>query len=238
MIRSLLLSRNDETVHIIARVFKDLEVEMDHCSDSEGALARAVEIRYDAILLDDHVEDAHAVLKKLMGFATCGNSVRIVLAEPKVSMQSIYKTGTQVVIYKPLSVDRVWQALRAVRNLMTRERRRGADRVQAMVPAKISVRHAKWSAMHVLIADISDSGVAIRNAKGNLPVATRVNLEFTLPGKQQPLRCLAELVWQNHRGIGGLRFVDMASHARQELVEWLAAHQKTTRLAAGAGGSH
>jgi PilZ domain len=223
---------------MIARVFKDLEVELDYCSDSDGALARAVETRYDAILLDDHVEDAHVVLKKLLGFATCGNSVRIVLAEPKVNMQSIYKTGSQVVIYKPLSVDRMWQALRAVRNLMSRERRRGGERVQTMVPAKISTRRAKWSARQVLIGDISDSGVSIRNAKGDLPVATKVNLEFTLPGKPKPLRCLAELVWQNHRGSGGLRFVDMPSYARQELAEWLAEHQKTVRRAASVGCNH
>jgi PilZ domain len=236
MLRSLLLSRNDNTVRMIDRGFKDLEVELEFCSESDQFLLRALESRYDAIVLDDHVEDAPLVLEQLLGFATCSKSVRIVLAEPKAVMHSVFKTRTQIVLYKPLSTERLRQGLRAVRNLMARERRRGGKRVSAMVPARISPRHAKAAAIQVLLADISDHGAAIRYEDGDLPVTSSVNLEFALPGNPDRFHCLAELVWQDNQGSGGVRFLDMPSYARQELAEWLKENQKPARRAASAGG--
>lgn len=221
MLRSLLLCRDENIVRMIARGFKDLEVELEHCTESDPFLVRALETRYDAIVVDDHVDEAHLALERTVNFASCKKTVRIVLAEPKAAMPSILKTGSQIVLYKPLSSERVRQGLRAVRNLMARERRRGTKRVAAMVPARVSPRHARLSSIQVLLADLSDSGVAIRYEKGDLPVASTLSLEFTLPGTANRIHCLAELVWQDYHGTGGLRFVDMPSIARQQLADWL-----------------
>jgi len=235
MLRGLLLSRNDNTVRLIDRGFKDLEVELESSSEPDHFLLCALESHYDAVVVDDHVEDAPMVMAQLLGFATCSQSVRIVLAEPKAAMHSVFKTGTQIVLYKPLSTERLRQGLRAVRNLMARERRRGGNLVSAMVPARISPRHAKSAAIQVLLADISDFGAAISYEKGDLPVASAVNLEFALPGNPDRFHCLAELVWQDYQGSGGVRFLDMPSYARQELAEWIKENQKPSRRAATAG---
>jgi hypothetical protein len=234
MLRSLLLSRNDGTVRVIARGFKDLEVELEHCSDYESFLLRAIEVRHDAIVVDDEVDEAHLALEQILEFTTCNKSVRIVLAEHKAPMPTIFKTASQIVLYKPLSPERVRQGLRAVRNLMARERRRGTKRVTAMVPARISPRHARMAAIQVLLADIGDSGAAVRYEKGDLPVTSTLNLEFALPGDPERIHCLAELVWQDYKGSGGVRFVDMPSLARQQLAEWLKESQKPSRRAASA----
>jgi len=83
----------------------------------------------------------------------------------------------------------------------------------------------------VLLADISDFGAAIRYEKGDLPVASAVNLEFALSGNPDRFHCLAELVWQDYQGSGGVRFLDMPSYARQELAEWIKENQKPSRAA-------
>ncbi len=234
MLRSLLLTRDDNTARIITRGFKDLEVELEHCTASDLFLLRAHETRYDAIVVDDYVDEAQLALERIVGLASCSKSVRIVLAEPKAVMPSIFKTGSQIVLYKPLSSERIRQGLRAVRNLMARERRRGTQRVPAMVPARISPRHARNAAIQVLLADISESGAAIRYEKGDIPVTNAVNLEFVLPGEPDRIHCLAELVWQDFQGSGGLRFLDMPSLARQQLNEWLKESQKPARRSASA----
>jgi ActR/RegA family two-component response regulator len=234
MLRSLLLSHDETTARMIARGFKDLDVELEHCAESDEFLSRALETRYDAIVVDDQVEEAHLALSKIANLPNCGKAVRIVLAEHKASMPSIFKTGSQIVLYKPLSSERVRQGLRAVRNLMARERRRGTKRVLAMVPARIGPRHARLSSISVLLADLSDSGAAIRYEKGDLPVANTLSLEFTLPGTANRIHCIAELVWQDYHGTGGVRFVDMPSIARQQLADWLSESQKPGRKAASA----
>lgn len=225
MLRSLLLSRQDATVRVIARGFKDFEVELESCADPEEFVRRLHNGNFDALVLDDEVENAAPVLGQLSAIPSCSKAVRIVLADPKVAMNTIFKTGTQVVLYKPLSTERVRQGLRAVRNLMARERRRGAKRVTAMVPARISARHSRIHAIPVLLADISDTGAAIRYEKGDLPVTGTVHLEFALPGTPDRIHCLAELVWQDYQGSGGLRFADMPNFARQQLSEWLKENQ-------------
>jgi hypothetical protein len=41
-------------------------------------------------------------------------------------------------------------------------------------------------------------------------------------------------VWQDYHGTGGVRFVDMPSVARQQLVDWLSESQKSGRKAISA----
>jgi ActR/RegA family two-component response regulator len=219
MLRSLLVSRDEKTVHIIGRVFKDLEVEFEHCSEAGVAFQILAKHRYDAVMVDDQIEDAAAILERVLELSTCNKAVRIILAEPVAAMHAVFKTGTQVILYKPLSADRVRQGLRAVRNLMARERRRGFGRVATTIAAR--VRHRKEAAIKVSIADLSDVGAAIQCPNGYLPYSGNLQVDFALPGDSDRIQLTAELVWQNNQGDAGLRFLDMASHARKKLAKWL-----------------
>ena len=221
MLRSLLLSRDATTVRMVARGFKDLEVEVEHFSEATTALSHAIKSPYDAVVVDDQVEEACIVLEKLIALPACNKSVRIVLAEPVALLNTVFKTGTQVIIYKPLSAERVRHGLRAVRNLMARDRRRSTKRVVTMLSARVSPRQARGSSRQVLVADLSDSGAAIHCEAGDLPASGNLNLEFTLPGDPELIHATAELVWQNDEGAAGVRFLDMPSYARKRLTQWL-----------------
>ena len=221
MLRSLLLSRDENTARIVARGFKDLEVQLEHFSETETALTHASKHRYDAIVVDDQVEEAHLVLEKMITLPGCSKSVRIALAEPTAAMHAVFKTGTQVIIYKPLSIERVRQGLRAVRNLMGRDRRRSSRRVRTMIPVRVSPRQARGAYKQMLLADLSDSGAAIHCEAGDLPVSGVLNLEFALPGMTELIHATAELVWQDDEGAAGVRFLDMPSYARKHLMQWL-----------------
>lgn len=232
MLRSLLLTSDEQTVRLVTRGFKDLDVELDHVCESSAALTHAAKKRYDAIVVDDKAEESQATLEKLIELHSCNKSVRIVLADPTIAMNAVFKTGTQVIIYKPLSTERVRQGLRAVRNLMARDRRRSSKRVATMLPARVSPRQARSSHRQVLIADLSDSGAAIHCESGDLPLSGTLNLEFVLQGTQELIHATAELVWQNNEGAAGVRFLDMPSYARKQLMQWLKDQPETKRRSA------
>ena len=236
MLRSLLLSRDESTVRIITRAFRVLEVETHHSPESPDALSKLGTSRYDAIVVDDEIDDAHLMLEKVLELPSCSKSVRIALAQPTAKIHSVFKTGTQVILYKPLSPERVRHGLRAVRNLMARERRRGAARVQTMLPARMSSRNTKGAVKQILIADLSESGAAI-NCQDGPVTAGSMSLEFALPGNPERIHCTAELVWQDNEGSAGLRFLDMATYARKQLSEWLKDNAKSDSavMASGAG---
>jgi ActR/RegA family two-component response regulator len=221
MLRSLLLTSDDDVLRSVARGFKDLQVELDHFSDSKLALSHAAGSRYDAIVVDDGIRDSYIVLAKLIELPSCNKSIRVVLADPTAALNAVFKTGTQVILYKPLTAERVRQGLRAMHNLMAQDRRRRDRRVSTTIPARVSHRHSKGSFRKVSVADISESGAALHSATGDLPSSGILNLEFSLPGSPDLIHATAELVWQHQHGGAGVRFLDMPSHSRKLLAQWL-----------------
>jgi DNA-binding NarL/FixJ family response regulator len=236
MLRSLLLSRDEVTVRVVTRGFKDLDVQLQHFSEADVALAHATKHRFDAIVVDDQLEESHLVLQKLIELPGSSKSVRIALVEATATIHTVFKTGTQVIIYKPLSAERVRQGLRAVRNLMGRDRRRSSRRVRTMIPARVSPRQARGAYKQMLLADLSDSGAAIHSEAGDLPISGTLNLEFTLPGTTELIHATAELVWRDDEGAAGVRFLDMPNYARKQLLQWLKV-QPIEKVSAAAHGS-
>lgn len=224
MLHSLLLSNDQDTVRVVSRVFKDLEVDIDHCSETFGALSQAIEHHYDAIIIDDSMEEPHVALQKLIALPSCSTSVRIVLADPAVALHPVFRASTQVVLYKPLSPDRVRHGLRAVRNLMTRERRRGNSRIPITLSARMSPAHSRGAGKQITITDLSETGAAIRCDLDQLPASGGVNLDFSLPNEPEIIHATAELVWQDNKERAGIRFLDMPSHARKQLARWIKEH--------------
>lgn len=214
---SLLISADDNAAKVIVRVFKDLEVECERSTDSKSALATIAKRRYDSVVIDDSMEQAAAVLEKLMEAPGYSKSVRILLAEAQGSTTN-FKGNAQVVLYKPLSPERVKHALRAVRNLMARDRRRGLSRVSTMISARL--RHGRSSGTPVYISDLSDSGAALECGEDVVP-SGNMHVDFALPNDPDRIHAVAELVWQDNQGTAGIRFLDMATSGRKRLAQWL-----------------
>lgn len=231
MLRSLLLSRDDGTIRVVRRCFRDLEVELENYPETKIAIQKAAELRFDAIVIDDVIEDARVLLERVVEFPTCNKSVRIVLADASAKADSIFKAGIQVVLYKPLSVDRVRHGLRAVRNLMARERRRGSKRITTAIPARLSPQYSKGTSKQILIVDLSESGAAI-SVDGDLPATASFNLDFAFPGSSDRTHATAEVAWRNSEGAAGLHFVDMSSYARKQLATWIKQNSKEKPQAA------
>lgn len=214
---SLLISADDTAAKVIGRVFKDLEVECEHSTDAKAALATIGKRRYDAVVVDDSLEQAAAILERLIEAPGYSKSVRILLAEAQ-SAGVPFKGTAQVVLYKPLSAERVKHALRAVRNLMARDRRRGLPRISTMITARL--RHGRSSGTAVYISDLSDSGAAIQCGDDVVPLGN-VHIDFALPNDPDRIHAVAELVWQDNQSTVGIRFLDMATSGRKRLAEWL-----------------
>lgn len=234
MLHSLLLSSDRDTARVVTRVFKDLEVDIDHCEETFSALSQAIEHHYDAIIIDDSMEEPHVALQKLIEIPSCSTSVRIILADPSVALHPVFRASTQVVIYKPLSPDRVRQGLRAVRNLMTRERRRGNSRIPINLSARMSPAHSRGAGKQITITDLSETGAAIRCDLDHLPASGGVTLDFSLPNEPEIIHATAELVWQDNKERAGIRFLDMPSHARKQLARWIKEHPSKAGRSIGA----
>ncbi len=218
MLRALLLCTDASAVQTVTRVFKDLGVEVETSTNLEAAIDQITAHKFDAIMVDDQVEGSSLVLESSRQLGTCQKSVRIVLADTPTSIGAAFQTGTQIVLYKPLSPERVRHGLRAVRNLMAQERRRGSKRVQIEVAAKLN--YGRGHNIAVTIEDLSDSGAAVRSV-GRLPGSPHFTFECTLPDAPEPLKAKAEFVWRAEGGMCGIHFTDMSASSRKALLEWI-----------------
>jgi CheY-like chemotaxis protein len=225
MLKALLLCEDEASVRTVTRSFKELGVEVDTCSTLAMATSALGRERFDAILADDEVKGYATLLANARETPACDKSVRIVLARASTGPGVVVDGGTQVVLYKPMSGDRVRHGLRAVRNLMARERRTGSKRVRVDITARLVT--ARGTNLTATLEDLSETGAALR-CDGLRHGPERITLEWNLPESQFALKATAEQVWQQEDGLCGVRFLDISATARKMLVEWLRTRTATT----------
>jgi hypothetical protein len=186
---------------------------------------KLVEQNFDTIIVDgDDSAGATLVLRAIRQLPSARRVLVVVLARSQTSVYLGFNVGAHIALYKPISVDRVALGVRAIRNLISRERRRGSERIPVDIPGSLGGIGAKGAP--VTIVDLSSGGAAIRGNE-HLPLSGLFTLHCLLTGTPAPVMFTAEVVWQDAQGRSGIRFVNVASASRQILDQWL--NSNTTR---------
>ena len=228
--RSLLLSQDDNAVRVLTRLFRDLGIAVDHYTDPHFAVQQLVQETFDSVIVDaDKPEDATIVLQTMAKLPSGKTRLLMVLANAQNAVHVSFVKGAHIALYKPISVERVGLALRAVRNLIARDRRRGAERIAVEIAATLG---RESGGTPVTIVDLSEGGAAIRCTQP-VPSSGLLTLHCVLPGSSSHFMGAAEVVWQDAQDQSGVRFVNLTSAARATLSEWLKKHaRKHSKIAA------
>lgn len=232
-LNSLLLCQETVSVHLLTRAFKEFGIGVESHCDAPTAIQRLKNQRFEAVVVD--VRDHAAAMLVLGGMKTlpsCKNSLRVVLADRETALLTAFSTGTHLVIYKPISPDRLRNSIAALCNLIGRRYQREFERVQVTVPALLRVRDTHLPAS---ILDISAGGLAL-SARQAIPNAHSVGLQFMLPGRTSKISITAEVVWNDVHGRIGAQFVDMEPAVRKVICEWIATQLSSKRLQRAAAG--
>lgn len=223
MPRSLLFSQDEEAVKVLTRLLRDLDIDVDRHTDPHISVQQLVQEKFDAILVDaDDGEGATLMFRTVRGLPPGQRGLLVVLAHTQTAVYLGFSFGAQIALYKPISVERVGLGLRAIRNLIARERRRGCERVPVNIPA--SLGQAETNGVPVVIVDLSGSGAAVHSDR-HLPCSGLFTLHCRLPETATAVMFTAEVVWQDAQGRSGIRFVNVSSASRQILNQWLKANQ-------------
>jgi hypothetical protein len=167
------------------------------------------------------------MLDSVKALPACKNSLRIVLADRETPLGAAFSTGTHLVIYKPISADRLRNSLRALCNLIGRRHKREFDRIRVRVPALVQIPGN--SRVSASILDISEGGIALSTQQA-IPTMKTVGVQFALPGRTGMITASAEVVWNDVRGRIGVQFVNMEPASRKVLCEWVVAQLTSARL--------
>jgi PilZ domain len=216
-----MLCQQPETVALAMRACRDLGVELHHCSTAKTAMETLSRQRFHGVIVDDQDgPNAASLLKDLRASANGKKSVIIALAKTDVGLDAVFGAGTHLVIYKPLTHDKLRNGLRAIRPLMGKQQHRGSLRVKVDFVANLTVNDSE--SIPVKILDLSSGGAALSLPKGYQTVKS-LKLSIALPGDETIISTVAELVWKNSWGTLGIAFVNTDPAFTQSVSKWMKA---------------
>src|SRR5271166_944768 len=217
-LKSLLLCSDDKIVRVLRRTLGDLDIGVEHCTNSETALRHLTRDRFEAIIVDCAGPGAADVLRGARTAPCNKRAVAVAILDPEIGLRSAFEIGAHFTLYKPVSAERAKSSFRAARALMKRERRRNS---------RVSVRFAlemvsaqSGARFKVNTTDVGEGGVAITLPKRSKPQG-KWDLSFTLAGSTTKLEMPAEFAWEGSGTQVGMRFLDPSPEVARQLREWL-----------------
>ena len=203
------------------RACRELGVELQHFSSAKAAVENFPLHSFQGVIVDDQDGPAAALLLREVQASKRGkNTLVIALAKPDAALDDVFGAGSQLVIYKPLTHERLRNGLRAISTLMGRRRRRASPRFKVNLIATLTVNETEE--IPVKILDISVGGAAI-SVQRPIPTAKTLTLRFALP-KEQRITTAAELVWKDVRGNVGIEFMDASDEFAESIASWMKTH--------------
>jgi CheY-like chemotaxis protein len=215
----LVVSKDDNAADVLSRALAGFGVAVERFSDSEVAMARLGEQRFDGLVVD--FEDPPVAESLLKASSAAGSaSVTIALAADASKVRDVLKSGAKFVLYKPLNLEQATATLRAATALLKRERR-SAIRVPVQAPVQLSL--AGSEPLEGILLDLSQDGMDVLAAQP-LEATSLVGLRFTLPDGSLEIDAHGEVAWANPNGQSGVRFLDVPPEVSEKLKAWLLAN--------------
>jgi DNA-binding response OmpR family regulator len=211
---------SDENIlRILRRVLRDLEIEVEDCSQSELAVRKLTRQRFEAVIVDCSDRDAASEVLRSVRFAPCNKrAVAVAVVDTNVAVRTAFDMGAHFVLFKPLSSERAKASFRAVRALMKRERRRNA-RLAVEIPVSFRLDGGAGQ-LRATTTDLGEGGIAVQFSSRPQNLGSMV-VQFVLPGTSHTIECIADVAWENGARQVGVRFVDLLPETRDILKSWL-----------------
>jgi CheY-like chemotaxis protein len=218
-LKCLLLCSDDKIVRVLRRVLSDLEISVEHCTDADSAIRKLTRQRFEAVIVDCTDEKVASLVLRSARSAPCNKrAVAVAIVDGQNALRSAFELGAHFVLYKPVSSERAKASFRAARALMKCERRRNT-RFPVQIPVTL-VNADESGQQNTVSTDLSEGGMALQQFR-RPKNATRVKVQFTLPGMETKIECAGEFAWENAGRQSGVRFVDLSTESRDRLNSWL-----------------
>lgn len=218
-LQALLLSSDERILRVLRRVLSDLEIKVEHCSDSDAAIRKLTRERFEAVIVDCGEQDTAALVLRSARSAPCNRrAVTVAIIDSQTAIRSASGLGAHFVLYKPMSGERAKTSFRAARALMKRERRRNT-RVPVQIPVTLRFDDGE-SQLQATTIDLGEGGIAVKLSQRPRN-SDSMSVRFRLPGTEHNVTCGGGIAWENAGRQFGIRFIDLSPEGRAQLKTWL-----------------
>lgn len=215
---SMVVSRDLPEISVLECILGGLHMDVAVESEPQRAMARLDKSKIDALIVDCDLSGSTRFLRELQCTEKRSNTVPLVIMGTTCCPRSLEATGALFAFEKPISVEQAVRTLSAARNMILDGRlryyRAGLD-----VPVSLGCKSRK--PMGAFLVNVSQGGMKIHTDD---PVETGKPLQvsFALPGARGAVRTNTEVVWHDHRGNLGVRFLELVPRQQRALRLWLA----------------
>jgi c-di-GMP-binding flagellar brake protein YcgR len=150
----------------------------------------------------------------------------LAIAGEREQIQQVRQAGAHFVVENPVSLSRLATTMRVARNLMDRERRRAFRR---SVHTLVSFTRGDGHTFDAFIADLSQTGMALRSTETLFEKGSRVSLRFHLPATEYFVEVHATVVRSDDYGQTGFHFTSLPAESERHIENWLRERRQCLR---------
>jgi CheY-like chemotaxis protein len=210
------LCHDTPSLQTLKAALRELGIDHVSCRTHHQAMEVALGGRCSVLIVDFDLPGAGEVTKMAANLALPQRPVVLVLAAVYPGTGTAFQSGANRILYKPLEMAEVKDALSPRGKLMKGNRRKSPRHgMTTMVYLECESR-----TLPAVAINVCEHGFAIQATE---PVPLRSNLHFhcVLPGTGLTLRGHADIVWADDRGRAGAFFSRLAPSDRKHLKHWL-----------------
>jgi CheY-like chemotaxis protein len=217
---ALLVCLDRKAAEVLQRVLKELSIRVEACPDFARAAMRAVQQRFDVIVVDGSAAEVTTLLRETRSSRKNDATLAVAVVPSQESIRELFSLGVNFVLYKPVAYERALSSLEAARAVMRKDKRKD---LRAAVHTHATIDYANVQQENATLVDLGHHGMAVLFGK-KLPPTSKVYFQFKLPGQNMNVRLSGLVVWQDWNGRGGVQFVDVPKASRRLLDEFLGAN--------------
>ncbi len=216
---AFLLCPDSSTAELLAGELARQGVPVERASEFMQGFDRLAQQAFQLIIVDTaDSERALLVIHSVRTGTLNARAFVIALAEPGAAgTRNFRESGANMLLFKPLTPERVSTSLENALTAMKHERRLSSRRPLTMT---ISIGMNGQREMAAEVEDCSAGGMAVRTAEPLAPGGA-LKLRFHLPNHRELQEASGEVVWKDLSGRFGIRFLDLTEDTRRLLSDCL-----------------
>src|ERR1051326_2004524 len=125
LVNALLVSSDSALLGVLRRSAEELGIRPQDCASVTNAAAILSSRRFEGIIIDaDDMTGAGDFIEALRKTPSNRSSIIVAVVNGRTTPCEAFRKGANLVLEKPVTVEKLGRSLRAAHSIMTRERRR------------------------------------------------------------------------------------------------------------------
>lgn len=228
-LNALVMCGDNHSLRLLEKALDEVEMDPEVCPSAPEALDRTVVQHYSALILDFDLPGAAIVARMARLVPSSRRPVIFGMIGAFTEISETFQAGVNFIIYKPLAFEQIVRCLRAGRGFMRADRRQSSrQELESLVYLQFGI-----AALPAMMLDLNHDGLSLQ-APEPLPPVQRVPVRFVLPGTDNMVEGMGEVIWADDGGRAGVLFSQLTPASRKYLKQWLVQRETKKKTVARA----